>query len=448
MTFKDQLKFVRQNMKKNKMRIFMTVLATAMGCTFLIVLASVGFGLQETLVKDQLEQSLVTEIQIHGYEDKDGNYHEITDEEIEYIESIEGIKAVTRRIQLYQTPDYKIDNYQSNANTVVAHFPSELKAGLKLAEGNLPEAENEIVVGYNFEEYLTEKDADPEEIYDEQGTVKEAFRYSDSLIGKNIDMTVYQYIDGEEQSQTTSLKVVGILEKPTREWATDSNVYITEGTLSEIEEFTGTLRGSIQQDGEQVSEPDSDSDTYNTVNAYANNLEVVDSISTQLKDENYLTYSVADEVKQINMLFTIAKAGLIFIGTIAILIASIGIYNTMTMAVTERAPDIGIMKAIGANPKTIKQIFLLESSYIGFMGAIIGTIVAYIISFAVNIGLPLIIEMAFQEEVPEGLKFSSIPLSLVAISTGICLLVTIVSGSRPAKRATKIDVLKAMRREI
>lgn len=73
----------------------------------------------------------------------------------------------------------------------------------------------------------------------------------------------------------------------------------------------------------------------------------------------------------------------------------------MTMAVTERAPDIGIMKAIGANPKTIKRIFLLESSYIGLIGAAIGTLVAYVISFIVNFGLPLIIKQAFGEEPPE-----------------------------------------------
>ncbi len=64
----------------------------------------------------------------------------------------------------------------------------------------------------------------------------------------------------------------------------------------------------------------------------------------------------------------------------------------MTMAVTERAPDIGIMKAIGANPKTIKQIFLMESTFIGLAGALIGTAVAYLISFLVNVGVPMILE--------------------------------------------------------
>jgi acetoin utilization transport system permease protein len=120
----------------------------------------------------------------------------------------------------------------------------------------------------------------------------------------------------------------------------------------------------------------------------------------------------------------------------------------MTMAVTERAPDIGIMKAIGANPKTIKQIFLLESSYIGLIGALIGTLVSYLISYVVNFAIPMIIEMAFGEEAPPDLVFSYIPLSLPIICFVICYLVTILSGLRPAQRATKIDVLSAMRREL
>lgn len=71
----------------------------------------------------------------------------------------------------------------------------------------------------------------------------------------------------------------------------------------------------------------------------------------------YSTYSAQNELKQINVIFLIIKIGLITVGTVAVLIASIGIFNTMTMAVTERAQDIGIMKAIGAHPGVIKKSF-------------------------------------------------------------------------------------------
>lgn len=446
MKIKDQFRFVLQNIKKNKVRTGMTILATAMGCAFLIVLASVGYGLQESIVKDTLEQQIVTEIDIYGHIEEDDNYRSLTMEDIDYLESIDNVNAVTRRNQLRQFPTFSLDDYQSETTAVAAHFPSEVDAGLELDEGRLPEKSNEVVVGYHFLDYFVQ-DVEDEDIYDEaSGEIKEEYLYQADLIGQTLNMTVKKDLDVDGEEQTTPLTVVGILKKPTKEWVQDQNVYISGEVFSGVEAYTGTPGGELGVDGDEL-----DSTTVNAfdeVKVYATNLEAVQTIVDELDDSNYASYSVVSEMKQINMLFTIMKAGLILVGTIAILIASIGIYNTMTMAVTERAPDIGIMKAIGANPKTIKQIFLLESSYIGIVGALIGTIVAYLVSFLVNLGLPLIIEFAFQEELPEQLQFSMIPVSLVLISVGICLLVTILSGLRPAKRATQIDVLKAMRREI
>lgn len=447
MKLKDRFLFVRQNIKKNRVRTFMTILATAMGCAFLIVIASVGYGLQQTIIDDTMEQQVVTQIDIHGHEDKDGNYEPLNMKDITYLEDVEGVKAVTRKKQLQQIPTYKIADYQAEAETVVAHFPSEIKSGLALHEGKLPDAANEVIIGYNFSKYIHSVSVSDEDIYDDEGNIKKEYQYNDKLVGKTIEMAVSKGEGDNKELHTIPVKIVGITEKPTREWMEDASVYISQDVLTEIEAFTGTPKGSPYQDDE-MQETDGLSNAFDQVKVYAESLQKVEAISDKLEAGNYAIYSVVSEMKQINMLFTIAKAGLILVGTIAILIASIGIYNTMTMAVTERAPDIGIMKAIGANPKAIKQIFLLESSYIGVVGAAIGTIVAYGVSIVVNIGLPLILQTAFDEELPEGLKFSSIPVTLVLIAVGICLVVTILSGMRPAKRATQIDVLKAMRREV
>ncbi|SHN31785.1 ABC transporter permease [Gracilibacillus kekensis] len=445
MNLKDQWRFVKSNMRRSKSRIFMTVLATAMSVAFLIVLASVGFGLHSTFIQDLLEDRTVTKIEIAGLE-QDGNVQPITDKEIKEIEAIDEVKAVTRQQNLYQTPNYTLDNYSSQNQTVVAHFPSEIEAGLELTEGRLPEGSHEIVVGHHFLNHLAPTDVEVDDLYDENNVIKEKFQYDENLIGKQIEMEVAQYIEGKEQKESITLTITGIVEPPSKGWMEDQKVYTTEEVLNEIESFTNTPRGEIVMPDQ--SQPASIPKGYDAVYGFADSMDEINNISEILKEQNYLVYSVADEIKNINLVFTIAKIGLIFIGTIAIIIASIGIYNTMTMAVTERTPDIGIMKAIGAHPKKIKQIFLLESSYIGLIGAVIGTAVAYIISILLNITLPIIIESALEEQLPEGFQFSSIPLSLILISVTICLLVTIVSGLKPAKRATQIDVLKAMRREI
>ncbi|SHG54323.1 acetoin utilization transport system permease protein [Ornithinibacillus halophilus] len=445
MNFKDKVRFIRQNIKKTRVRTFMTVLATAMGCSFLIVLASVGYGLQESIVQDALEQQIVTQIDVYGHEDENGNYRPLTLDDIELFDSTEGVKAITRRNQIRQVPTFALDEYKAEVMAVSADFPSEAESGMELSDGRMPENKNEVIVGYHFLNYLSV--ATEEDILDEEtGKIKDEYLYQEEIIGKELEMVVTREVDNDVATETISLTVVGILEQPTKEWVSDANVYISEEIYREVEVFTGTPGGELGVNPDDVE--NKHMQNFEQVKIYATNLENVQPIVDMLDEENYATYSVVNEMKQINMLFTVAKAGLILVGTIAVIIASIGIYNTMTMAVTERAPDIGIMKAIGANPKTIKQIFVMESSYIGLLGAIIGTVVAYLISYLVNLGLPIIIESVFEEELPEGLLFSYIPVSLVVISVGICLLVTILSGMRPAKKATQIDVLQAMRREM
>ena len=448
MKLKDQFQFVRQNMKKNRTRLYMTILATAMSVTFLIVLASVGFGLHKSIVKETMERRIVTEIEVHGKEEENGGYRQLNDKDVTAFEEIDGVKAVTRR-KMMQEFIYEIDNHETFAQTVVAHMPSETNAGLELSEGRLPKGENEVMVGYHFVNELHPKNPDNENLYNEKGQIKDEFRYKESLLGKKVTMNVVKMADGKEVKKPLEVTVVGIGKKPTKEWIYDNIVFVSEGILEQVEAYTGTPRGMIMEPNNTESEPPSiPSDQYDQVKVYAKDMETVREISNKLEENNYGTYSVINELKDLNMMFTIVKAGLIFIGTVAILIASIGIYNTMTMAVTERAPDIGIMKAIGANPRTIKKIFLLESSYIGLIGATIGTIAAYVISIIVNFGLPLIIKQAFGEDPPEGLIFSHIPLSLTIISFVICYIVTILSGLRPAQRATRVDVLQAMRRDV
>ncbi len=451
MKLRDQFRFVRQNMKKNRTRVYMTILATAMGCAFLIVLASVGFGLQKSMVKEITERRIMTQIDVYGQETKEnGGYRQLDDKDVQAFEEMSDVKAVTRRKMLQQEGIYSIGSYQQSTQTVVANFPSEIKAGFELSEGSLGKDKAEVVVGYNFPLNLGVKGEQTKEMFDDQGQLKEEFRYNGKLIGETIVLTVSKIEDGKQIEKVFPVTVVGISKKPTKEWAEDRSVYISEELLKEIEEFTGTPKGIVLDSASQVNlaELEASKNTFDDVKIYAKNMEAVQGIVDHLKEKDYATYSVVNELKEVNLMFAIAKAGLIFIGTIAILIASIGIYNTMTMAVTERAPDIGIMKAIGANPRTIKRIFLLESSYIGLIGAFIGTVVSYCLSYAVNFVIPLIIKQAFGEETPPEIVFSDIPLSLPIICIVICYGVTILSGLRPAQRATKVDVLRAMRREV
>ncbi|WP_239616005.1 ABC transporter permease [Cohnella mopanensis] len=444
MKLTDQFRFVRQNMKKNKTRLFMTVLATAMGCSFLIVLASVGFGLQKSIVDKVVGDRMVTAIDIYGIESSNEVDRQIGPKNMEYLRSIDHVKAVTYRNYVQQPLIASVEGTEIASNGAInVDFDAETKAGFGLSSGRLPQKGNEVVVGYNIRQSGDNNNP---------GTEPPAAK---DWLGQTMNVEIHQFADdGTEMKKTIPVTIVGIAQKLSREWKTDTKVYIGNEMLSEIENFTGTLWGAIRILPDKANpegyEPPGlqEPRQYNEVQVIADGANRVKAIAEEIRLQGYISHSIADELEQVNLVFLIMKIGLGFVGTIAVLIASIGIFNTMTMAVTERAQDIGIMKAIGAHPSAIRRIFLLESSMIGLLGAIIGTVVAYLISIVVNFGLPLIIEGFMDEKVPADFRFSWIPPYLALIACLISLGVALLSGSRPAKRATRIDVLRALRRDL
>ncbi|MFJ8518433.1 ABC transporter permease [Lysinibacillus xylanilyticus] len=439
MLFKDQLDFVTQHIKKNKLRVFMTVLAATMGCAFLIVLASVGFGLQDSLRNEILSNEKVTKIQVFGNE-------QFTEDQIHEIKGIEHVETVLETITVNASAHSFFEGRDTQSNLYVASMHEFEQVNGKLAEGEYPTKPNEIVVGYHFAQTLV-NDAD-RKIIEEKSKKAEAEGtyyngseegYKDSLIGKEIELSLMPRIDGAEETEKMKYTIVGVMKKPSYDWMIDNSVYMdTEQKPMLATNLAAT--GKVKED-----------DMFNSeFNIFADSMENVKSILDKLKDKGYSVYSVTEQLDKMNVFFLVLKIGLIFVGTIAVLIASIGIFNTMTMAVTERTREIGVLKAIGASPKLIQRLFLMESTFIGIIGTLIAVAISYVISFVANAALPLILKAATGEDAfgSNEITFSLIPWQLVLIASAISIGVAMISGYRPARKATKIDVIQALRQEL
>lgn len=107
MLLKDQLDFVKQHIVKNKMRVFMTILAATIGCAFLIVLASVGFGLQQTVKNEILSDEAVTRIQL--YDDS------LTKERAASLKDEAHVKAVVQKTQLPMSLKSELDDREAHS---------------------------------------------------------------------------------------------------------------------------------------------------------------------------------------------------------------------------------------------------------------------------------------------------------------------------------------------
>jgi len=428
MQFKDQIGFVRQHIKKNKMRVFMTVLAATMGTAFLIVLASVGFGLHETIRGEILSNRLVTQIEVFS--------SEMDDEKVVELKKRSHVKAVVFRQSLGAEQQSSIGDFTGSNQLVVTDFTEEKKANFELQEGRLPEEVNEVVVGSDFANTLMNQ---PDENEDGEFTT-----YDGKLMGEKFS---YQISNdkGEMIEEKITLTIVGVGKKPAKDWLQDQKIYADASIIPKIEKIYYAHVDKPVDDHSEAQQI-----FYGNVNVYADKLENVKAISTALKDDGYSVYSISDELDQLDVFFLALKAGLIFVGTIAILIASIGIFNTMTMAVTERTREIGVMKAIGANPKLIQRLFLMESAWIGIVGTVLAVVLSYGVSIVSNYVLPIIVTAALGEEDFGGMTvtFSIIPWQLVVIASTISIGVAMISGWRPARKATKIDVINALRQEL
>lgn len=430
MLFKDQLEFVSQHIKKNKLRVFMTVLAATMGCAFLIVLASIGFGVQDMMRSEILEDQAITEVEVYG------NEGEIDYEEIKNIESV---GAIVQRTSIEVESIFQLEDRMIFGNSKLTNFKEEENSNLTLSEGRIPTNSNEIIVGYHFAENLwTEQErATWEDGVAEDGEMPKG--YEGSLIGKEVTLAIKPYNQEESFPEQWTFTIVGVTKQPARDWIVDQIVLMDAS-------WTDTLIDTYEKNVEELPE----NILYTETKVFTASLEHVKAATDELKEMGYSVYSVSEQLEQLDVFFMAFKIGLIFVGTIAVLISSIGIFNTMTMAVTERTREIGVMKAIGASPRLIRRLFLMESAWIGMIGTILAVIISYAVSYLANLILPIVVGMALEEESITGmdLTFSLIPWQLVVIASFISIGVAMISGWRPAKKATKIDVIQALRQEL
>ena len=155
-------------------------------------------------------------------------------------------------------------------------------------------------------------------------------------------------------------------------------------------------------------------------------------------------YSLNDQLESMKKTAGVIQAVLGGIGAISLIVAAIGITNTMVMSIYERTKEIGVMKVIGASMKDIKRLFLFESALIGLLGGIFGGAFSYLLSFLLNK-----FGSRFGDYFGTGpdTRISIIPIWLIFAAMAFSALIGILSGYYPAKRAMNLSALEAIRTE-
>ena len=470
MNWIDLLRMSSSNLKRRKLRTFLTVLGVIIGTASIVVMISLGLGMQQSLYREVEQSGGLTTITVRGAQAGDSMIHYSPSEEEEestkyiddkLIQELSELDHVAASSAICELPVVLLKGRYEGYGQLVAMTPETLKAkNIPLSEGKLPRANSshlELVYGNGVPTMFYEKGT--EKGYYETGKLpdidfaedslflildQEAYYASQEKEKTDIDIQEKNAESGGKKAQSQAVKkhvvtASGIVEgDPETYTANYYNIYCDLGTLKELlkKEFAGrVIPGQpVTKSGKPYK-----NFCYSYAQVKVDDMENVDAVSSAIQEMGYNVETNAEYLESMKGQFAIVQAVLGGIGAISLLVAAIGIANTMMMSIYERTKEIGVMKVLGCSLKNIKQLFLMEAAFIGFFGGFLGNILSFLLSAVVNFVTGHGAMMGMDGNI------SYIPWWLTVLSMGFAMLVGVAAGYFPALRAMRLSPLAAIR---
>lgn len=379
----------------NKMRTFLTVFGVAIGIGAIVFLLSLGYGLQNITIG---EISSMKALQTLNITSGNSAILKLDNSSLEKIKSIEGVESANESLSTSGQVSLAGSKTDVLINMVSAEFVDLESPRLEAGSLYTTNEAEEIIV---------------------TSVIAIAFgKTSSQILGETVDISMY--ITDPENTKNYLLrqvkaKIIGVIKDSVASYA-----YIPNRL---VEVPVGSTFTSVK------------------VKAVKNNQ--IESIKIKLTDMGYKVSSLGERIDQLNQVFDIVKIVLIVLGAIALFVASIGMFNTLTISLLERTKDIGIMKSLGATDGEIYKIFLAESTMIATFGGTAGLAIAIILGNIFNL---LISAFAIRAG-GESVQVFQIPIYLSLAILGFSVLVGFATGIYPARRAGKLNPLDALRYE-
>lgn len=454
MRFSDLLSMSVNNLRRRKLRTFLTVLGVIIGTASIVVMVSLGIGLNELTMEEIASYGSLTEISIYsdaawrGTEDgTEPNY--MTDEVIEKFKRIDHVESASPLLSTYVIMKQGV--YQANINLV--GVTREYMQRIPLGVGSLPEEgsnELQMVVGNTVvQNFYNPKSRGRNMYYSDSSDVADV-DFINRPVFVIFDTDAYYQSQGNQSADGGNivkppkkylLPVSGMVEGGPEDWNTyGHSIYVD----------IDALKSQLKQIFKKKPIPDQPTNKKGKPYSYfiyeqavveVDDMNNVTEVQKIINDMGFQANSNAEWLEQSRKQSSMVQAVLGGIGAVSLFVAAIGIANTMMMSIYERTKEIGIIKVLGCDMGNIRNMFLLESGFIGFMGGVVGIALSYGISFLVN----KFLSGQLVSGVPGDL--SRIPpwLSLSAIAFAV--FVGMLAGFFPALRAMKLSPLAAIRNE-
>lgn len=464
MKISDMIIMCLRNLWRRKGRTMLTVVGVVIGCCAIIVMISLGLGMNEAMDNMLSTWGDLNAVTIYGnsnyinYVGSDSSSSErpaLNDEALEMLKNIEHVDIVFPKIEVnseYVTLSAgRNGRYRASWMQIYGvDFSALEKMGYRAEQGELPgdDAELHTIIFGNEAAYQfrdTKKRGQNSYTWKQQladGSYSEPFfdPMTESVL-LYVNNTKKQNDDGSYQSGGRAyefkMTTAAVLEQDTN-WETVYSVMINMELAKEIISSYNRLN----------SVKDAKDPEYSQIKLWVDDINNVDAVQAQIEELGFNASSMASVRKEMQGQLGVIQMVLGCLAAISLLVAAIGITNTMIMSIYERTKEIGIMKVLGCYISNIRVVFLMEAGMIGLLGGAIGTVISYIISAVMNsLGGGIFADMFGMVAGGEGSRVSIIPLWLVLLALAFSTVIGLISGFYPANRAVKISALEAIRNE-
>lgn len=450
MNFHDILFMGLKNLLRRKTRSILAIMGVIIGTAAITVMVSLGIGLRESFESQIKNWGNLHMIEVNPggmYQEEPGKKKKeakLTDKTIKELEKIPYVTAITPEVQTYMK--LVIGRHVASARIIGVRPEVFEKFNLKLQDGRYLTKNDKmgIVFGKNVAKwfynpysnnYVQDEDKLPVEVINARVKITADMNYGERY--KEADRTTP---DGKTINYSLyDAKGIGLLESENDDYS--------YSVIMNIEDVQELIKQRDKEEGRSNFSSGNRTE-YDQAKVYVENTEKVKDVAKALKDKGYMTFSLVDMLEEVKQMSNIVQAVLGGIGAVSLLVAALGITNTMIMSIYERTKEIGIMKVIGANIKDIRRLFLIEAASIGFFGGLIGLLISYGLSAIANLLLTDLFMQGMYMDPEAGITgISIIPWYLALGTLSFATFVGILAGYLPANRAMKLSALESLRNE-
>ncbi len=438
MQFLDLVKLVYQNLGRRKGRVALTAVGVVIGTSAVVVLVSLAIGLQRNAQEQLLgigDLSLISVSPVYGdnpvaaggmgIKGQPQLQTIITDQSLQDFAALPGVAAVFPRDWLQAGMMMRFGRMEGYAG-VIGASPHDLEQmGLQPQSGTIELGRGKVIIG----------SAVAKNFYDPKLRPGQEPPSPPELQDQVIQMVFTRWAqDGTEVRKTVPTQVVGILQETRGE--PDWSIYMDRDEMNAINEWFLGRRINRNQEG------------YNMAIVKAAEVDQVLTIADQINQMGYQASTAQSYVEGINSFYLVLQVIFGGVGAIALLVAAIGIANTMAMSILERTREIGLMKAIGATNRDVLSIFLGEAAGIGLIGGLGGILLGWSTGQVINVlALAYLAGQAAQTggSLPTVAVYTPNWLPLFALMFSV--FIGLISGLYPALRAATMLPVTALKYE-